>query len=164
MNWLTNFVRPKIRALTTRREQTDNLWIKCPNCGQMIFHRDLAQNLHVCPQCNFHMKIEPKDRLTLMFDGGRYQLIELPKAAVDPLKFRDQKRYADRLKDAQAKTGTNDAIQVAHGEIGGLPAVVAVMDYRFIGGSMGVAVGEGIVAGARLAVLQNAAFIAVTSS
>src|SRR6201996_192731 len=164
MNWLTNFVRPKIRAFTTRREQTDNLWIKCPNCGQMIFHRDLAQNLHVCPQCNFHMKIEPKDRLALMFDGGRYQLIELPKAAVDPLQFRDQKRYADRLKDAQTATGSNDAIQVAHGEIGGLPAVVAVMDYRFIGGSMGVAVGEGIVAGARLAVLQNAAFIAVTSS
>jgi acetyl-CoA carboxylase carboxyl transferase subunit beta len=110
------------------------------------------------------MKIDPKERLQIMFDGGRYQLIELPKAAVDPLKFRDQKRYADRLKDAQTKTGSNDAIQVAHGEIGGLPAVVAVMDYRFIGGSMGVAVGEGIVAAARLAVLQNAALIAVTSS
>ena len=164
MNWLTNFVRPKIRALTTKREQPDNLWVKCPNCGAMLFHRDLAQNLHVCPQCSFHMKIDPKDRLQLMFDGGRYQLIELPKAAIDPLKFRDQKRYSDRLKDAQAKTGTNDAIQVAHGEIGGLPAVVAVRDYRFIGGSMGVAVGEGIVTGARLAVLQNAAFIAVTSS
>jgi acetyl-CoA carboxylase carboxyl transferase subunit beta len=164
MNWLTNFVRPKIRALTTKREQPDNLWIKCPNCGAMLFHRDLAQNLHVCPQCGFHMKIDPKDRLQLMFDGGRYQLIELPKVAVDPLKFRDQKRYSDRLKDAQTKTGSNDAIQVAHGEIGGLPAVVAVMDYRFIGGSMGVAVGEGIVAGARLAVLQNASFIAVTSS
>ncbi len=164
MNWLTNFVRPKIRAFTTRREQPDNLWIKCANCGAMLFHRDLAQNLHVCPQCNFHMKIVPKDRLQIMFDGGRYQLIELPKAAIDPLKFRDQKRYADRLKDAQAATGSNDAIQVAHGEIGGLQAVVAVMDYRFIGGSMGVAVGEGIVAAARLAVLQNAAFIAVTSS
>jgi len=164
MNWLTNFVRPKIRALTIKREQPDNLWMKCPNCGAMLFHRDLAQNLHVCPQCSFHMKIDPKDRLQLMFDGGRYQLIELPKAAIDPLKFRDQKRYADRLKDAQTKTGSNDAIQVAHGEIGGLPAVVAVMDYRFIGGSMGVAVGEGIVAAARLAVLQNAALIAVTSS
>jgi acetyl-CoA carboxylase carboxyl transferase subunit beta len=164
MNWLTNFVRPKIRALATKREQPDNLWMKCPNCGAMLFHRDLAQNLHVCPQCGFHMKIEPKDRLQIMFDGGRYQLIELPKAAIDPLKFRDQKRYSDRLKDAQTKTGTNDAIQVAHGEIGGLPAVVAVMDYRFIGGSMGVAVGEGIVAAARLAVLQNAALIAVTSS
>jgi acetyl-CoA carboxylase carboxyl transferase subunit beta len=164
MNWLTNFVRPKIRALSTKREQPDNLWTKCPNCGAMLFHRDLAQNHHVCPQCSFHMKIDPKERLQIMFDGGRYQLIELPKAAVDPLKFRDQKRYADRLKDAQTKTGSNDAIQVAHGEIGGLPAVVAVMDYRFIGGSMGVAVGEGIVAAARLAVLQNAALIAVTSS
>ena len=124
MNWLTNFVRPKIRAFTTRREQPDNLWIKCPNCGAMLFHRDLTQNLQVCPQCNFHMKIDPKERLQLMFDGGRFQQIELPRAAVDPLKFRDQKRYADRLKDAQTKTGSNDAIQVTHGEIGGLPAVV----------------------------------------
>ena len=165
MNWLTNFVRPKIRAFAARRrEQPDNLWTKCPNCGAMLYHRDLAQNLHVCPQCSFHMKIAPQERLQILFDGGRYQLIELPKAAVDPLKFRDQKRYVDRLKDAQAATGSSDAIQVAHGEIGGLPAVVAVMDYRFIGGSMGVAVGEGIVAAARLAVLQNAALIAVTSS
>jgi acetyl-CoA carboxylase carboxyl transferase subunit beta len=110
------------------------------------------------------MKIGPKERLDILFDDGNYQLIELPKAAVDPLKFRDQKRYADRLKDAQAATGSQDAILVAHGEIGGLAAVVAVMDYRFIGGSMGVAVGEGIVAGARLALLQNAAFITVTAS
>jgi acetyl-CoA carboxylase carboxyl transferase subunit beta len=164
MNWLTNFVRPKIRALAARREAPDNLWTKCPNCSAMLYQRDLAQNLHVCPQCGFHMKIAPSERLGLMFDGGRYQLIELPKAAVDPLKFRDQKRYADRLKDAQTATGGNDAIVVGHGEIGGLPAVAAVMDYRFIGGSMGVAVGEGIVAAARLAVLQNAALIAVTSS
>jgi acetyl-CoA carboxylase carboxyl transferase subunit beta len=110
------------------------------------------------------MRIAPAERLKLMFDGGRYQLIELPKAAFDPLKFRDQKRYADRLRDAQAATGSADAIQVAHGEIGGLAAVAAVLDHRFILGSMGVAVGEGIVAAARLAVLQNAAFIAVTAS
>jgi acetyl-CoA carboxylase carboxyl transferase subunit beta len=164
MNWLTNFVRPKIRALSARREPPDNLWTKCPNCSAMLYQRDLVQNLHVCPQCSFHMKIAPPERLQLMFDGGRFQLIELPKAAVDPLKFRDSKRYVDRLKDAQTVTGGNDAIVVAHGEIGGLPAVAAVMDYRFIGGSMGVAVGEGIVAAARLAVLQNAALIAVTSS
>lgn len=164
MNWLTNFVRPKIRALAAKREAPDNLWTKCPNCSAMLYQRDLAQNRHVCPQCGFHMKIAPPERLQLMFDGGRYQLIELPKAAIDPLKFRDQKRYVDRLRDAQAATGGNDAIVVGHGEIGGLPAVAAVMDYRFIGGSMGVAVGEGIVAAARLAVLQNAALIAVTSS
>jgi acetyl-CoA carboxylase carboxyl transferase subunit beta len=164
MNWLTNFVRPKIRALGAKREAPDNLWFKCPNCGAMLFHRDLQQNLNVCPQCNFHMKIAPIERLQIMFDDGRYQLIELPKAIIDPLKFRDQKRYVDRLKAAQTSTGQNDAILVAHGEIGGLPTVAAVMDYRFIGGSMGVAVGEGIVAAARLAVLQNAALIAVTSS
>lgn len=164
MNWLTNFVRPKIRALSAKREPPDNLWFKCPNCGAMLFHRDLQQNLHVCPQCNFHMRIGPRERLQILFDGGHYQLIELPKVTVDPLKFRDQKRYVDRLKDAQAATGSQDAIIVGHGEIGGIPAVVAVLDYRFIGGSMGVAVGEGIVAGARLAVLQEAAFITVTSS
>jgi acetyl-CoA carboxylase carboxyl transferase subunit beta len=164
MNWLTNFVRPKIRALSAKRETPDNLWLKCSSCGAMLFHRDLEQNMHVCPHCGFHMRIPPVERLQIMFDGGRYQLIELPKVAVDPLKFRDQKRYVDRLRDAQAATGSQDAIMVAHGEIGGLAAVVAVMDYRFIGGSMGVAVGEGIVAGARLAVLQDAAFITVTSS
>jgi acetyl-CoA carboxylase carboxyl transferase subunit beta len=164
MSWLTNFVRPKIRALSARREAPDNLWLKCANCGAMLFHRDLEQNLHVCPQCNFHMRIAPAERFKLMFDGGAYQLIELPKAVVDPLKFRDMKRYADRLKDAQAATGNNDAIMVAHGEIGGLAAVVAVLDHRFILGSMGVAVGEGIVTAARLAVLQNAALIAVTAS
>jgi acetyl-CoA carboxylase carboxyl transferase subunit beta len=164
MSWLTNFVRPKIRALSARREAPDNLWLKCANCGAMLFHRDLEQNLHVCPQCNFHMRIAPVERFKLMFDGGAYQLIELPKAVVDPLKFRDMKRYADRLKDAQAATGSNDAIMVAHGEIGGLAAVVAVLDHRFILGSMGVAVGEGIVTAARLAVLQNAALIAVTAS
>src|SRR6202012_3547204 len=125
MNWLTNFVRPKIRALVAPREVPDNLWFKCPNCGAMLFHRDLQQNLNVCPQCNFHMKIGPKERLQIMFEGGRYQRIELPKSAVDPLKFRDLKKYNDRLKDAQAKTGDNDAVMVAHGEIGGLPAVVA---------------------------------------
>ena len=164
MNWLTNFVRPKIRALVAPREVPDNLWFKCPNCGAMLFHRDLQQNLNVCPQCNFHMKIGAKERLNVLFDDGRYQLIELPKAAIDPLKFRDSKKYTDRLKEAQAKTGHQDAILVAHGEIGGLPAVVAAFDFSFIGGSMGVAVGEGIVAAARLAVLQNAALIAVPAS
>jgi acetyl-CoA carboxylase carboxyl transferase subunit beta len=164
MSWLTNFVRPKIRALGVRREPPENLWLKCTNCGAMLFHRDLEQNLQVCPQCNFHMRIAPAERLKLMFDGGLYQTIELPKAVVDPLKFRDQKRYADRLKDAQAATGSNDAIVVAHGEIGGVAAVVAVLDHRFILGSMGVAVGEGVVTAARLAVLQNAALIAVTAS
>ena len=164
MNWLTNFVRPKIRALSARREPPDNLWFKCSSCGAMLFHRDLQQNMHVCPQCNFHMKIAPRERLRIMFDNGQYQLIELPKTPSDPLKFRDSKRYTDRLKDAQAKTGNQDAIMVAHGEIGGLPVVVAALDFTFIGGSMGVAVGEGFIAAARLAILQNAALIAVPSS
>jgi acetyl-CoA carboxylase carboxyl transferase subunit beta len=164
MNWLTNFVRPKIRALVAPREVPENLWIKCSNCGAMLFHRDLQQNLQVCPQCNFHMRIGARDRLQILFDDGRYQLIELPKAPVDPLRFRDQKRYSDRLREAQTKTGNPDAVLVAHGEIGGLAAVVAVFDFNFMAGSMGVAVGEAVVAAARLAVLQNAALIVVPAS
>lgn len=164
MNWLTNFVRPKIRALvSSKKDVPDNLWHKCPSCEAMIFHRDLEENLHVCQHCGFHMRLDPPKRLAMLFDPN-YQTIELPKPIVDPLKFRDQKRYTDRLKDAQSKTGRPDAIAVAHGKIGGQPAVVAAFDFGFMGGSMGMAVGEGLLAAARLAVLQQAPLIVVPSS
>ncbi|HSK41127.1 MAG TPA: acetyl-CoA carboxylase, carboxyltransferase subunit beta, partial [Arenibaculum sp.] len=164
MNWLTNFVRPKIRALVSKKEVPDNLWLKCPSCEAMIFRRDLEENLHVCQHCGFHMRLDLVRRLGIMFDKGEYQSIELPKAPVDPLRFRDQKRYADRLKEAQAKTGRQDAIIVAHGRMGGMPVVVAAFDFGFMGGSMGVAVGEGLLAAARLAVLQDAPLIVVPAS
>lgn len=163
MNWLTNFVRPKIRALVSKREVPDNLWHKCPSCGAMIFHRDLEENLHVCQHCGFHMRLDAPARLRVLMDPG-FQTIELPRVVVDPLKFRDQKRYTDRLKDAQAKTGRQDAIIVAHGRIDGRPAVVAVFDFAFMGGSMGMAVGEALVAAAKLAVLQQAPLIVVPAS
>ncbi|HYC01972.1 MAG TPA: acetyl-CoA carboxylase, carboxyltransferase subunit beta [Azospirillaceae bacterium] len=163
MNWLTNFVRPKIRALVSKKEVPDNLWHKCPSCEAMIFHRDLEENLHVCQHCGFHMRLDPARRLQMLFDPG-YHTIELPKPIVDPLKFRDQKRYTDRLKEAQSKTGRNDAIVVAHGKIGGHPAVVAAFDFGFMGGSMGIAVGEGLLAAAKLAVLQQAPLIAIPAS
>src|SRR3546814_5892559 len=155
MNWLTNFVRPKIRALVTKTETPDNLWTKCPNCEAMLFHRDLEANLWVCQHCGHHMRLEPDRRLRILFDGGRYQTIELPKVAADPLKFRDTKRYTDRLREAQSKTSRSDAIVVAHGDIGGMGAVVAASAFAFIGGSMGTAVGEGILAAARPAGLQQ---------
>ncbi len=164
MNWLTNFVRPKIRALVKQSEQPDNLWFKCPNCGQMIFHRDLEENLFVCQHCDHHLRVDVKKRLEIMFDDGRYSRIELPKAVVDPLKFRDRKRYTERLKEAQAKSGEQDAIIVAHGRMGGHDVVIAAFNFDFMGGSMGVAVGEGIVAAARLAVLQDAPLIVIPAS
>lgn len=164
MNWLTNFVRPKIRALVTKTEPPDNLWTKCPNCEAMLFHRDLEANLWVCQHCGHHMRLDPERRLRILFDDGKYQTIELPKVPVDPLKFRDTKRYTDRLKEAQNRTNRNDAVVVAHGQIGGIGTVVAAFDFRFMGGSMGTAVGEGILAAARLAVLQQAPLIVIPAS
>ncbi len=165
MNWLTNFVLPKIRAVVAKKDVPDNLWHKCPNCGQMLFHRELEANLFVCGSCGHHLRLSPERRLALLFDEGRYNRIELPKPIVDPLKFRDRKRYSDRLKEAQAKNGAaRDALVVAHGTIGGVAAVVAAFDFEFMGGSMGVAVGDGLLAAARLAVLQEAALIVVPAS
>lgn len=165
MNWLTNFVLPKIRAVVAKKDVPDNLWHKCPNCGQMLFHRELEANLFVCGSCGHHLRLSPERRLALLFDEARYNRIELPKPVVDPLKFRDRKRYSDRLKEAQAKNGAaRDALVVAHGTIGGVAAVVAAFDFEFMGGSMGVAVGDGLLAAARLAVLQEAALIVVPAS
>ncbi|MGE0225748.1 MAG: acetyl-CoA carboxylase, carboxyltransferase subunit beta [Acetobacteraceae bacterium] len=164
MNWLTEFVRPKIRTLFARREVPDNLWHQCPACQQMIFHRDLMANQKVCTHCGHHMRISVAERLDWTFDAGSYSRIELPKAVIDPLKFRDTKRYPDRLKEARDKTHLDDAIVVAHGTIDGQKAVVAVMSFDFIGGSMGAAVGDAVVAAARLAVLQEAPLIVFTAS
>jgi acetyl-CoA carboxylase carboxyl transferase subunit beta len=163
MNWISNFVRPKIRALV-QKEVPENLWRKCPACAQMIFHRELEANLLVCPHCGHHMRIGASERLKMLFDDGEYQTIETPDVPVDPLKFRDRKRYAERLKEAQAKTGAKDAIRVAHGEMGGQPVVIAAFDFSFMGGSMGTGVGEALLAATRLAVLQDAALIAIPAS
>jgi len=130
----------------------------------MNFHRDIEKTLYVCPHCGHHMRLPAKNRLDMLFDEAKYQRIELPKTQPDPLKFRDTKRYVDRLKESQAKTGEQDALLVAHGRIGGVPAVAAVFDFEFMGGSMGMAVGDGLIAAAELAVLQEAALIVVPSS
>jgi len=164
MNWISNFVRPKIRALVTKTEVPENLWHKCPSCAQMIFHRELESNLRVCPHCGHHMRIPARERLKLLFDDGDFNPIELPETPSDPLRFRDRKRYAERLREAQTKTESKEAVLVAHGRMGGRPTVIAAFDFSFMGGSMGIAVGEGLVAAARLAVLQEAALIVVPSS
>ena len=164
MNWLTNFVRPKLRALVRKAEVPDNLWVKCPACEQMIFHRDLDANHHVCQHCDRHMRLDAKGRFEMLFDDGAYQRIELPDSIVDPLKFRDRKRYTERLKEAQNRTGEPDAMVVAHGRMGGMAVVIAVLDFGFLGGSMGITVGEALLAAARLAVLQKAPLIVVPAS
>jgi acetyl-CoA carboxylase carboxyl transferase subunit beta len=164
MSWLTEFVRPKIRTLLGRKEVPDNLWHQCPACNQMIFHRELDAAKKVCPHCGFHMRATAADRLAWSFDDGAYTRIDLPKVVMDPLKFRDSKKYADRLSEARHATRQDDALLVAHGLIGGHRAVVAAMDFAFMGGSMGAAVGEGLVAAAKLAVLQAAPLIVYTAS
>jgi acetyl-CoA carboxylase carboxyl transferase subunit beta len=166
VNWLSNYVRPRLRAWVSkdRPDVPENLWHQCPSCERMIFHRDLESNQRVCPQCSFHMRVGPEYRFNALFDPDSWHRIELPKVPVDPLRFRDQKRYTDRLKEAQARTRGGDALEAAHGTIDGLPAVIAVMNFDFMAGSMGAALGEAFVTAARLAVLQEAAFIVITSS
>lgn len=164
MNWLTNFVRPKIRALVEKKEVPDNLWVKCSSCESMLFHRDLEQNLNVCSNCGNHMHIAVTRRLENLFDGGKYQSIQLPPVVADPLKFKDKKRYADRIKEHRSKTGRDDAIVVAEGTIDGSKAVIAAFDFDFMGGSMGMAVGEGLVTASRLAVAKKAPLIVIPAS
>ncbi|MGE4352101.1 MAG: acetyl-CoA carboxylase, carboxyltransferase subunit beta [Bdellovibrionales bacterium] len=165
MNWLTNFVRPKIRALVgSQKEIPDHLWEKCPGCSTMLFKRELEEQFNVCRHCGYHLKLPPLKRLEMLFDDGKYTSVPVPKVPVDPLKFRDQKRYTERLKDAQGKTGQQDAIMVGDGLIGGQPAIVAAFNFAFLGGSMGMAVGEGLVAAAQKAVEKQAALIVVPAS
>jgi acetyl-CoA carboxylase carboxyl transferase subunit beta len=165
MSWLTEFVRPKIRTLLGRQQEVpDNLWHQCPKCQQMIFHRELETAKKVCPHCGHHMRVTAVERLNWTFDGGQYTRIDLPKVVTDPLKFRDSKRYVDRLKESRDATRQEDALLVAHGLLGGARVVVAAMNFDFMGGSMGAAVGEGLVAAARLAVLQAAPLIVYTAS
>lgn len=164
MNWLTNFIRPKIQSFVTKKDVPENLWHKCPSCEAMLFHRDLKQNQNVCYHCNHHMMIDLKARMETLFDDGEYTKVELPKVPVDPLRFKDRKRYSDRLKEAQSKTGEKDALIIAQGAIGGQKTVIAAMNFAFMGGSMGAAVGSGILKAARLAVQEKAAFITIPAS
>ncbi len=164
MNWLTNFVRPKIRKLVRKKEMPEALWEKCPSCAQMIHHGDLEASLYVCAHCDHHMRLGPKQRFAQLFDGGEHQRIELPDVTPDPLKFRDEKRYSERLKETRARTGEKEAVVVAHGSLGGNPVVMAAQNFAFMGGSLGLAAGEGLLAAARLAVLQEAALIVIAAA
>ncbi len=164
MNWISNYVRPKINSLFSRREMPENLWRACDECGQMIFHRELTENLYVCPACHHHMGITPRERFAALFDGGAFVQIETPAAAPDPLQFKDQKRYPDRMKDARKKTGEDEAMLVAKGTIAGVTAVAAGQDFSFMGGSMGMAVGNALIAGAEAAVNAGAPLIVFSAA
>ncbi len=152
MNWISNYVRPKINSLFSRREVPENLWTKCDECGQMLFHRELADNLNVCTNCGHHMAISPRARFAALFDGGVFTEVKVPEPLADPLKFRDTKKYPDRMREARTATGEKEAMLVAEGEIGRTPIVAAAQDFSFMAGSMGMYVGNAIIAAAERAV------------
>jgi len=164
MNWITNFVRPRINSMLGRRDIPENLWIKDPESGEMVFHKDLEENQYVIPSSGHHMKISAKERLRFFFDNGEYALLENPKVPLDPLKFRDEKRYTDRLKDAKSKTQLEDAILNATGSVEGLPVVATVQDFAFMGGSLGMAAGDAIVHGFETALSMKRPLILFAAS
>lgn len=155
MNWISNYVRPKINSLFSRREVPENLWTKCPECGTMLFHRELAQNLNVCTSCDHHMAITPRERFNALFDGGIFTEVKVPEPLVDPLHFRDQKKYPDRLKTAQKTTAEREAMLVAEGEVARTPIIAVGQDFSFMAGSMGMYVGNAIIAAAERAVAMK---------
>ena len=152
MNWINNYVRPRINSIFSRRETPENLWTKCDECGTMLFHREVSDNLNVCTNCGHHMHITARDRVAALFDGGVFNEVKVPAPTVDPLQFRDQKKYPDRLRAAQKQTEENEAMLVASGEIGRTPIVACAQDFSFMAGSMGMYVGNAIIAAAEEAV------------
>jgi acetyl-CoA carboxylase carboxyl transferase subunit beta len=163
MNWMSNVVPPKIRSFL-KRETPENLWVKCPDSGQLVFHKDLEANLFVVPGSGYHMPIPGRMRLESLFDEGRYEAIPTPEVPVDPLKFKDIKRYSDRLKEYRAKTGAQDAILLGAGALEGEPVTVAVQDFAFQGGTLGMAAGEAIITGMTRAIENRTPFIIFTAS
>lgn len=165
MNWIDNFVRPKIRSfLNNKRDTPENLWVKDPESGEMVFYRDLEANQWVVPNSGYHMKIKPADRLATFLDDGAYDLVPVGSVPVDPLKFRDQKRYTDRLKENRAKTGYDDSVIVATGKLYQRDITVGVQDFDFMGGSLGMAAGQGIITGLETAAQRKTPFVLFVSS
>src|SRR5712671_1005560 len=164
MNWISNVVRPKIRNFLARRDVPENLWIKCPESGQLVFYKDVEANQFVIPGSNYHMRMGAVARLKSVFDGETWLDIALPEVATDPLKFRDERRYQDRLKDARAKTGLKDAIKLGYGKLEGLPVVIGVQEFDFMGGSLGMAAGEAVIRGLETAIEKHTPFILFAAS
>lgn len=163
MNWISNVVPPKIRSIL-KRDTPDNLWVKCPESGELVFHKDLEANLWVVPGSGHHMRMPAEARLKSVYDGGQYETLPTPDVPLDPLKFRDVKRYTDRLKENRAKTGVQDAVRLTTGKLDGMNIVAALQDFEFLGGSLGMAAGEAIIAGMMAAIERKAPFIIFTAS
>lgn len=164
MNWLTNFVKPKIQALIRTQETPENLWTKCPSCDHMLFHRDLHENHQVCHHCHHHFRMAIKDRLSLLFDHKEYTELDVPGVTPDPLRFKDTKKYVDRIKEYRQKTGRIDSVIAAYGHIGGRSAAVAAFDFSFMGGSMGMYAGNALLTASEYAIKTHSPLIAVTAS
>jgi acetyl-CoA carboxylase carboxyl transferase subunit beta len=165
MNWISNVVPPKIRSMLKRDTQTpENLWVKCPESGQLVFHKDLENNLYVVPGSGYHMRIPVNARLAALYDSGQWTNLPTPEVPLDPLRFRDVKRYPDRLKENRAKTGSADAVRLSTGHLEGMEIVTAVQDFEFMGGSLGMAAGEAIITGMMTAIDKRSPFIIFTAS
>ena len=164
MNWINSVVRPKIRSMLRKKDMPDNLWVKCPETGQMIYYKDLEANQFVVPGSNYHMRMAAAARLKALFDNAEYETLALPEVPADPLKFRDERRYTDRLKDARGKTGLSDAVLAGAGRLEGQRIVAAVQDFDFLGGSLGTAAGEAVIAAMRTAVKRETPFILFAAS
>lgn len=165
VNWIKDIIRPKIKTIFTKiKDVPENMWVPCPKCSTLMYRKDMHNHLNVCPKCDFHLFLQTGDRFDSLFDDAKYQLIDLPKVKEDPINFKDLKKYKDRLDEYRNKTKQQDAIAVAYGKIGTKDAVVCVMNFEFMGGSMGTFVGEAILKGAEYAVKKNAAFIIVSAS
>lgn len=164
MNWLSNFRPPKLKAIFGNKTTSDTLWTKCGGCGEMIFHRDVETDQHVCPQCFHHMRITPKQRFAYTFDDENYELLKFPEVPTDPLKFRDEKKYTDRIKDARNKTHYDDAIVTAVGSLKGLETVVCVQSFDYMGGSLGMGAGEAIIRSMEEALIRKAPFVFFVAS
>ena len=166
MSWLDKLLPPRIQphATTTRKTVPEGLWVRCPSCEAVLYRTDLETNTQVCPECSHHMRIRARDRLDALLDGdGRHEIGHLALPA-DPLKFKDSKKYPQRLKDALDATGETDALIVVRGTIMLVPVVVACFEFEFMGGSMGSVVGERFVRGVQTAIDLNLPFICITAS
>lgn len=163
MNWLSKLTPPGVKNIFSKRDTPDNLWVKCPKSGEMVFHSDLVEALHVTP-AGHHMRIGPELRFSYTFDGGTFEKVAIPTVAQDPLKFKDDKKYTDRLKAARAKSGDRDAMSIGVGKIEGLDCVVLVQNFGFMGGSLGMAAGEGFITAAHTAIARKMPLIIFTAA
>lgn len=164
MSWISNLTRPTVKKIGVSKDIPDNFWDRCPKCGAMLFHSEMTKSHFVCPHCEYHFRLPTKERFELLFDNATYNLIQLPKVEEDPLHFHDVKKYSDRLKDARKNTKQEEAILIAHGTIGGKRVVMGVFNFDFMGGSMGMAVGQAILTATKLAEIQKAVLILLPAS